>query len=380
MRKLLLFVGISFLLISPVTVFATEQSQSETEVMTMPPAYGEVEEEIPGEIADLLPDGLFSDSVEEATHAAETATDLSYLLGAVLSAVGLRMEDAVGMLATILGLLLLSALLARLREGLGGGEMLGFCMRLALYTALVTVTAGMVGTVQSYFSALDQVSAALLPAMGTLYALGGNLGEAAISGEITAVFLSVCRYVSTSVTPPVCAICMAFALMDALGTRLTLAPLANQIKKWYTGLLSLVMFLISLTLTAKTALAGRADTLAMRGVKYAMGNWIPVVGGALGGTVGYVAEGVGLMRGVCGVSGVIVLALLLLPTLVELLLFRAVLHLSVTVASLLGCEGEGRLLGEMASLYGYLAAAVAISAVTVTLVLTLFLSGGVAMA
>ena len=34
----------------------------------------------------------------------------------------------------------------------------------------------------------------------------------------------------------------------------------------------------------------------------------------------------------------------------------------------------------MASLYGYLAAAVAISAVTVTLVIALFLSGGVALA
>lgn len=380
MRKFVLCIITFLLFLTPLTVSASEEIESQTEAMTMPPDYGEIAEGLPPEISDLLPDGLFSSSVDEAADAADAAADLQYLVGALLSAVGLRMEDAVGMLTVILGLLLLSGVLARLREGLCSSEMLGFCLRLALYTALVTTTAGMVRTVQDYFSALDQVSTAMLPAMGALYALGGNLGEAAVSGEITAVFLSVCRYVSTSVTPPVCAVCMAFALMDALGTRLTLAPLATQIKKWYTGLLSLVMFLISLTLTAKTALAGRADTLAMRGVKYAMGNWIPVVGGALGGTVGYVAEGVGLMRSVCGVSGVVVLALLLLPTLVELLLFRAVLHLSVTVAGLLGCEGEGRLLGEMASLYGYLAAAVAISAVTVTLVIALFLSGGVALA
>ena len=378
MRRLFVFFLVIACLFSlfVLSVSATD----ETEALTMPPEYGEVLDEIPDDIAELLPDGLFSSSAEEAAAAAEEAVDFGYLLGAVLSATGLRLGDAVDMLALLVGLLLLAGILARLREGLGGGEMLGFCLRLSIYTAIVTSTVNMVKTVQDYFSALDQVSVAMIPAAGVLYALGGNLGEAAVSGEMMTIFLAVCRYVSTSVTPPVCAICMAFSLMDALGTRLTLAPLAAQIKKWYTGLLSLVMFLISLALTTKSALAGRADNLAMRGVKYAMGNWIPVVGGALGGTVGYVAEGVGLMRGVCGVSGVVVVALLLLPTLIELLLFRAVLQLSVTVASLLGCEGEGRLLGEMASLYGYLAAAVAISTVTLWLMLTLLLSGGVALA
>ncbi len=373
-RRIVAFVVILFLL-SPLSVAAAE-----TEGETMPPAYAAIPDALPPAISELLPDGLFSDSVDEAYAAAEEATDWRYLLSALASAVGLRLGDAVRMLTALIGLLLIAAILTRLRDGLGGGEVLGFCLRLALYTALVTSTAGMVKTVQGYFSLLDQLSAALLPTMGVLYAMGGNLGEAAVSGEIMAVFLSVCRWVSTSVTPPICAICMVFSLMDALGTRLSLSALATQIKKWYTGLLSLVMFLLSLALTAKSVLASRADTLSMRGVKYAMGNWIPVVGGALGGTIGQVAHGVGLMRSVCGISGVVVLGLLLLPTLVELLLFRIVLQLSATVASLLGCDGESRLCGEMASLHGYLAAAVAISSVTLTLMLTLFLSGGVALA
>ncbi len=373
----ILLLGILLLLFfTPLSVSAEEETHADT----MPPAYAEIPEALPPELRELLPDGLFSDSVDEALAAAETISDWSYLCSALLSAVGLRLSDAVGMLTAIVGLLLLSALLSRLRDGLSGGETLGFCLRLVLYTALVTTTAGMVQTVQAFFSAMDKISTALLPAMAALYTLGGNVGEAAVSGEVMAVFLAVCRYVSTAVTPPVCALCMAFALMDAWGTRLTLAPLAAQIKKWYTGLLSLVIFLLSLVLMTRSFLAGRADTWGMRGIKYAVGNWIPVVGGALGGTLGQVAAGVCLMRSVCGVSGVIVLSLTLLPPLLELLLFRSVLNLTVTVAGLLGCDGEGRLLGEMASLYGYMAAAVAISAVMLTLMLTLFLTGAVALA
>jgi stage III sporulation protein AE len=118
----------------------------------------------------------------------------------------------------------------------------------------------------------------------------------------------------------------------------------------------------------------------MKGVKYAVGNMLPVVGGAVAGSLGTVAAGVSLLRGVCGVSGIILIALLLIPTLVQLLLFRTALRLAATVAALLGCEGEGRLLGEMASLHGYLAAAVSICAVTFILALSLLIHSAAALA
>ena len=357
-------------------------SAAETEALTLPPTYTDLEHELPPDIAGLLPDGLFSSDVSEALTATEEATDWRYLANALLSAVGLRLSDAARLLATLVGLLLIAAILARLRESIGGasGEMFGFCLRLALYAAIVTQTAGMVTLVQNYFATLRTLTGGMIPAMGVLYALGGNLGQAALNEEILLVFLTVCEYVSTVVTPPVCAVCMAFSLMDAFGVRLTLAALCDRVKKWYTSLLGLVLFLLGLALSAQSVLVGRADSLGMRGVKYAVGTWIPVVGGAISGTLGTVAEGVRLLRGICGVSGVVLVALLLIPTLIQLLIFRGVLNLGVTVATLLGCDGEARLLGEMASLHGYLAAAVSICSVLFILALTLLIHSGVALA
>ena len=129
----------------------------------------------------------------------------------------------------------------------------------------------------------------------------------------------------------------------------------------------------------QSVLAARADTLGMKGLKYAVGNMIPVVGGAVAGTLGSVAAGVSLLRGVCGVSGIILVALLLLPTLVQLLLFRATLQLASAVSTLLGCDGETRLLKDMASLHGYLAAAVAICSVTFILALAFLVHSAAAL-
>lgn len=361
---------------------AAEEAPAEEEAVTMPPAYTAVEDSLPEELADLLPEGLFSPSMEQALTAAAELTDWRYLINAFLSAIGLRLDAAVGLLCTLLGLILIAAVCGRLREGLGGagGELFGFCLRLSLYTAIVLRFAGVLETVQYYFSGLHSLTAGMIPAMGVLYALGGDLGRAAVNTELLLVFLSVCEYVSATATPPVCAVCMAFSLSDALGGRVTLAPLAARVKRWYTSLLGLIMFVLSLALSSRSILMGRADSLGMKGVKYAVGNMIPVVGGAISGTLSTVASGVSALRGICGTAGVILVALLLLPTLVELLLTRAILNLAATAASMLSCDSEAGLLSEMASLHGYLAAAASICAVVFVVALTLLIHSGIALA
>ena len=285
-----------------VSAFAQEQ-----EAVTMPSDYTALPDVLPPEIQELLPDGLFSEDAEEALSATTELTQWRYLLDALASAVGVGLENTVGLLCVLVGIILLAAVCGHLREGLGraGGDVLNFCLRLTIYTAIVMQTVGMLSVVQTYFDRLMALTGGMIPVMGTLYALGGDLGRAAVSSELMLVFLGVCQYVSATVTPPLCVVCTSFSLMDALGVRLTLAPLCEQIKKWYASLLGLVMFLLTLAMSTQSVLAGRADTLGMRGIKYAVGNVVPVVGGAIAGTLSAVGTGMELIRGVCGVAGIV---------------------------------------------------------------------------
>lgn len=156
------------------------------EAVTMPHAYADMADSLPPEISDLLPDGLFSEDLEEALTATAELTDWRYLMNALLSAVGLRLDAMMGLFCTLVGLILLAAIINRLREGLGGGggEILGFCLRLTLYTAIVVQTAGMVETVRVFYDRLTTLTGGMVPVMGVLYALGGNLGRAAVKGDL----------------------------------------------------------------------------------------------------------------------------------------------------------------------------------------------------
>lgn len=378
-RLVILAISIALCLLLSILPIAADESE---EALTMPPAYGELEEVLPHEITDLLPDGLFSEDLATSLEATRSMTEWGFLLDTLLCALGVGFSDTVGLFCSLLGMILVASVFHTFQKSVGGrsGEMLDFCIRLGVYAAIALQTVGMVETVKTYFSRVGSLMQAMIPVMGGLYAMGGNLGEAAAGSELVLVFLSVCEYVSATVTPPVCALCMAFALMDAFGTSVSLAPLAARIKGCYTGILGLLTFLLSLALSAQSVITSRADTLGMKGIKYAVGQMLPVVGGAVAGTLGSVADGISALRGVCGVSGIILLVLLLLPALIKLLLGRFSLSLVSTVASILGCDGEAKLLTEMASLYGYLAAAVAICSVLFVLALSLLIHSGVALA
>lgn len=378
-RLFILTISLALCLLLSILPIAADESE---EALTMPPAYGELEEVLPPEITDLLPDGLFSEDLATSLEATRSMTEWEFLLDTLLCALGVGFSDTVGLFCSLLGMILVASVFHTFQKSVGGrsGEMLDFCIRLGVYAAIALQTVGMVETVKTYFSRVGSLMQAMIPVMGGLYAMGGNLGEAAAGSELVLVFLSVCEYVSATVTPPVCALCMAFALMDAFGTSVSLAPLAARIKGCYTGILGLLTFLVSLALSAQSVITSRADTLGMKGIKYAVGQMLPVVGGAVAGTLGSVADGISALRGVCGVSGIILLVLLLLPALIKLLLGRFSLSLVSTVASILGCDGEAKLLAEMASLYGYLAAAVAICSVLFVLALSLLIHSGVALA
>lgn len=360
---------------------ADNTPEAETEGITLPPAYAALPDSLPEELIPLLPDGLFSTDPDEALAAVREGVSLPGMLSALLGALGLRLPDAVRLLSTLLGLLLISSLLGHLSAAVGGraGELTGFIIRLAVAAALVSLTVGVAQTVTTFLFQLNRLCAGMLPVMGTLYVLGGNLTQATVGEGLMLVFLNVAEYLCADVTPAVCGICLSLSLLSALGLRYRMEAIGSWVRKAYTGFLGTITFLLSALLGCQSVLSARADSLRMKGIKYAVGNLLPVAGSAVSGSLGSVAAGVDLLRSICGVCGVLLLGLLLLPVLVELLLFRAVIRLASVAASSLDCAADARLLDDVAELYGYMAGAVSLCSVFFILTLCVLIACGSAL-
>ncbi|MBO7297241.1 MAG: hypothetical protein J6V39_08270, partial [Clostridia bacterium] len=338
--------------------FGASAEQAGVDYSTLPEQYVALEACIPETLACILPDGLFSRDTDEVRGAFAQMTSFSGLLGLVLQVYSLQCGQSGGLLASICGLILLCGLM----RSVGKAQSLPWASlapRLCLFGAVSAAGYAAVDSMVAYFTSLRTLMGGIMPLMSALYIMGGNVTRATVGNATLSVGLNVCGSVCASIAPPLFGSCMAMALPGILESGVDLSKISAFLKKTYTTVLGVLTFLLSICLSAQSLLASRADSLAMRSGRYAIGQMIPVVGGALSGSLDTLAAGVGMLRGLAGGCGVILLFLTCLPVLLQMLALRTLLDLGAMLAHLLGCAPESAVLSEASSLFGYMAAAVA---------------------
>ena len=370
-RFFFLFFSLFFLLshFSPVA-FAEGEKAGET----LPDAYRDFLDNLPPAILERLPEGALSNNTEEVGGAVGEMSSFSFLFKAVLSLIGLRLGDCLGLLCSVVGILILSSICRTFCASIGKPEISRAFSLLITLIITVTIFATGFGTIEStvsYFHTLNTFTSASIPLMGSLYVMGGNAAAAVATSAGLSLFMTVLEGIVGKSIVPFCGICLALALIGACEGGVRLGGLLTNLKKKYTLMLSFFMMLLLAMLASQTVLGASQDTLVMRSAKFAAGNMIPIVGGSVGELLRSVSASVGYMRTSIGICGVLLLLLLMLPTLVELLLARTAWQICSFFAELLGCDGEKRLLDEFASINGYLIAAVAICSSVLFLTFTL---------
>jgi stage III sporulation protein AE len=361
------------------TAFAEEVSLSDEIAVEAAVVAGELSEfqgAIPGEVASLLPESFFSSDPTKMAMGIEEASAPRAVLAVVGRLMGLSIRENLSMLAKICGVLILSAVFRAITASPGTagsvGKALSFCATLSLVIVIFSLQRLRFSEISAYFSTVQTLSAAMLPMMGALYAMGGNVGAAVANHGMMTAFLSILQTVISGTVLPVAGICLAMGLLDAVSGKLSLRPLCGLIKRTYSLLFSFLMLLLCGVLGIQTTLAKGSDTLALRTARFAAGSFLPVVGGSISEALRTVSGSVQYLRSVTGTGAILVLLFTFLPVFLSILLTRIAFLLGGSAAKLLGCEGEEKILSELASVYGYFLAVIASIFVTTVFSLTLF--------
>ena len=337
-------------------------------------AIREFRESLPPEVTALLPDGFFGEDPETVASAVQNAADVPKILAYIRDFLGVSLRQALPLLAAVSGILVLSAVLRAVgaTSGAGTGRAFSFCSVTVLTLLLLRQSLSGVSRLRAWFEMLCTLAGSMLPMMGTLYALGGNVGAAAANHTVMSAFLSVAQMLCTRAVLPVAGICLLLAVCDALTGRAALKPLGNLIKRTFTLGVSFLMLLLSFLLGLQTTLAAGSDTLALRTVRFAAGSFLPVVGGSVSEAMKTVAGSISYLRTLAGSGGILVLFLFFLPTFLTVLTTRIVFLLCGALAELLEAKSEGRVLSELASVYGFFLAVIAAVFTMAVFALTIF--------
>ena len=101
----------------------------------------------------------------------------------------------------------------------------------------------------------------------------------------------------------------------------------------------------------------------MRGIKFAVAQFVPFVGGAVNEALSTVIGGIGTIKAATGVTGAVIVCVIAAVPVIRMLCSKTFLEWISVFAGILGLSGESKLMAEIGSYLGYMAAIMAISAV-----------------
>lgn len=175
---------------------------------------------------------------------------------------------------------------------------------------------------------------AFIPVFASILALSGHTVTAP---AMSALLLGASEAVSLAATffvLPLMGGYLALSIASGVSPLFNKVGIVETIKKLSMWVMSLLGTLFVGILSIQTVVNSAADSVTIRATKFILGTSIPVVGSALSESVSTISASMGLLRSSIGIYGVVALAAMLLPIVIELLLWRCVLMLNISLGEM----------------------------------------------
>ena len=195
----------------------------------------------------------------------------------------------------------------------------------------------------------EDLMLALIPILVSLLTVTGN-PALALSFQSAAFFAAqVISGITETVTVPLVGVVMSLDITGAVMPGFRLSGITDFIKKAVTAALSFAATLFVSFLGIKGALAGAADTVASKGIKLVISSAVPVIGGALSEAYSGVIGSLVLVRSTAGVLSIAAIAVVCLPSCVQLLFWIFALRAGAALGELFNRDGISSLLRAVSS-------------------------------
>ena len=219
-------------------------------------------------------------------------------------------------------------------------------------------------------SELDTFMTALLPITASLYTVSGNAASAVIHNAGIYTAMTIFEKINASLLTPLFNFCFALAIVCRVSS-VDLSGIVKFIKSFIVRTCVTLLTLLVSLLFFQNTFASAADSMAMRGVKYAA-SFIPIVGALVGEATRTVAAGISLIKTTSGVfAAAVVLYTVSIPATV-LVAKKILLSLCVVVCRITG-SAEAEFIEEINSILSILLSILLSVGIFFILTLTIFI-------
>lgn len=334
--------------------------------------YSDFIESLPDEIKERLPRDLVNGDVSDLMGVSEEITDFKFVWNELIKQVINSIFPVARSTLFIFGILILSKLIRLVVMSKGNGKLLDSVINVAIILSIFSASTSIFEDVERFKDLICNLMNGMIPVFGVVYAASGNGSTAAIQSGGVMLLVTLCQNLFSIILLPSARICLLMSIANAVFPDSGIKPVATAFKNISVGIMMISVTLFSFLLSLQNSIAQTADTFGIRSIKFAIGNIVPIIGGAVSDSLGTIGGSLSLLKKAGGNIIIIMVILIILPTVSMLIVRKLSFFLCKAGAGILDCPAEEKLLDDIGSTVSMmLAFSVAIS-IAFIYTLTLF--------
>lgn len=214
----------------------------------------------------------------------------------------------------------------------------------------------------------------LIPVLVGIVSASGNPSLAVSFQSCAFAAAEVISVLGKNYVVPIVGAVTALDLTGSLMPSMKLSGITELVKKTVIQTLSFTATLYVSFLGIKGALANAADTVASKGIKLVISSAVPIVGGAVSEAYSGIIGSLVLVKSTVGIFGIIVIAVITVPSMLQLLFWIFALKLGAAAGEVFSLGGVSSLLKALSCAITLLNVVILFGAVLFIISLALLLS------
>ena len=304
-KRVLIFLLFFSLIIPSVSIYSTDSN-------IIPEEYENMIDSIPDDIADLLPEDIFSTNIDDVATGAQKITNWNYIIDYIFNSIGINFKSIIKAFSILLSLLILCSLLNSFNSTIKNGALdsvIGIIGNIAIISSIMELSRDPITKSIALLDNLKVFVNTISPALSAMFAMGGNVNSAIIHNYGLIVFLSILENICIISLELIIGICMALTLSSAFVREGNLLALSNAIKKIFSFVLGFIMLTFTTVISTQSLLASKADNLSSKTAKMLISQVIPIIGGSIGESLRTAGASIEYLRSNIGIILIVALYL-----------------------------------------------------------------------
>lgn len=250
-------------------------------------------------------------------------------------------------------------------------KVIKYVLSIGIVAAAVLPCVSIIGTCVSAVKSLSVFMSSFIPIYaGILIAEGRTVTATGFSGVMLFVTEAVSMIISFIVVP-LSGMQLALCVCGSVSSEINISSFAKAIKRVAVWILSLCSTVLLGILGLQSAVSVPADNMAVKTTRFIIGTAVPIVGNTVSEAMSTVRGCLKLLGSSAAVYAVIAVALIYLPIIAELFIWRVVLLVCAAVADMISTENIAGLIRNVDSVISFVLGVMILIAIVFIIALTM---------